>query len=114
MGLPSAHKVEVHNPAAGELAIKNATADCLSCQVHVCSSQQRQKHYYDTERIAAAYEVGAQLLLSPVGSRLKVLRVGTEKLQPKGWDPVNALKTLLTSWNCQKQCAFMTCFASHC
>jgi len=66
----------------------------LSCQVHVCSSQQRQKHYYDTERIAAAYEVGAQLLLSPVGSRLKVLRVGTEKLQPKWLGPCECTENL--------------------
>ena len=86
VGLPSAHKVEVKNPAAGELAIKLQQLTARA-KKFMFAAQQRQKHYYDTKRSEAAYVVGAQLLLSTVGIRLKVLTIGTERLQPKWLGP---------------------------
>ena len=85
IGLPSAQPT-VKNPAAGELASKMQQLTARA-KKFMFAAQQRQKHYYDTKRSEAVYQVGAQLLLSTVGLTLKVLSMGTEKLQPKWVGP---------------------------
>ncbi len=59
VGLPSARKLEVKNPDAGELAIKMQQSTARA-KKFMFAAQQRQKHYHDTRRFEAAFEVGAQ------------------------------------------------------
>ena len=111
IGLPSAQPT-AKNPAELASEMQQLTA---RANKFMFAAQQRQKHYCDIKRSEAVYQVGAQLLLSTVGLKLKVLSVSTEKLQPKRVGPFAcvALGTLPTSLTCRKQCVFMMFSMSH-
>lgn len=72
----------VKHPTAGEIATEMRTLTARAKKFRF-AAQQRQKHFYDTKRSEAVYQMGAQLLVSTVGPILKVLSSGTENLQPK-------------------------------
>ena len=73
------------------------------------AAQQRQKHYYDTTRSEAVYQVGAQLLLSTIGLRLNVLSVGTEKLQPKWVGPYACVARIGNlAYRAKSQCTILS------
>ncbi|KAL3155643.1 hypothetical protein ABBQ32_14151 [Trebouxia sp. C0010 RCD-2024] len=91
VGLPTARPM-VKNPAAGELATKMQTLTARA--KNMFAAQQRQKHYHDTKGSEAVYQVGAQLLLSTVGLRLKVLSTGTDKLLPKWVGPFACIERI--------------------